>query len=141
MVDMVNASEKRSLRNLEHRQCPFCGKAPTSSRFIGHVSRHLEELSLSAIPQDADSDSDLDSADSSTAEHEPLKGPLASSENASKGSMFPVFNEIIAATEITYWSAVEHIEFMILVEQCGSDWKAISQALGTKTRFMVSALF
>ena len=65
IIDIINASEKQSLRDLEHQQCPFCGKTPKCDKFIGHVSHHLEELSLSAIHQEVDSNSDVDSVISS----------------------------------------------------------------------------
>lgn len=67
VVDIVSSSEKRSPRDLEQQPCPFCLKIPSSSKFVGHVSHHLEELSLSAIPQDANSDPESDSIGSSIA--------------------------------------------------------------------------
>ena len=74
--DIIKASEKQIPRNLEHELCLFCGKTPTASRFIGHVSHHLEELSLSAIPQEVQSDSEIDSVGSSTTNSDELNGPV-----------------------------------------------------------------
>ena len=85
VVTIINASEQQSLRDLEHQQCPFCGKTPTSSKFIGHVSHHLEELSLSAIPWEAESDSDVDSVVSSA----PVSNTISSSSGDS-GAQFSV---------------------------------------------------
>jgi len=59
ILDIEKASERRTPRNLEREKCPLCGKIPTAMKYIGHVSHHLEELSLSAIPQGVDPDSDL----------------------------------------------------------------------------------
>ncbi|MCJ1379169.1 hypothetical protein MMC17_002269 [Xylographa soralifera] len=57
--DVVDASECSSPRNLEQIRCPFCGKLPAPGKFVGHVSHHLEEISLSVLPQESQSDSDV----------------------------------------------------------------------------------
>ncbi|MCJ1476429.1 hypothetical protein MMC13_005095 [Lambiella insularis] len=70
------AEEHRSLRDPERQRCPFCNKTPSLAKFIGHVSHHLEELSLCAIPQDASSESESDGIGSSVAASESLSNDL-----------------------------------------------------------------
>ena len=40
-------------RDLSRLKCPFCNRIPGAIGFVGHICHHLEELSLSALPQEA----------------------------------------------------------------------------------------
>ena len=40
-------------RDLSRLKCPFCNGIPGAVGFVGHICHHLEELSLSALPQEA----------------------------------------------------------------------------------------
>jgi hypothetical protein len=44
------------VRDLSTEKCPFCDDIPGISKFVGHLCHHLEEISLSAIPQNTESD-------------------------------------------------------------------------------------
>jgi hypothetical protein len=48
--------EKMMARNLSTQKCPFCGDIPGATKFVGHLCHHLEEISISAIPQDVEPD-------------------------------------------------------------------------------------
>ena len=53
---------------LENRTCPFCSEITGGkpSKFVKHVARHMEEIGLTALPQDAETDSEPDSDVNST---------------------------------------------------------------------------
>jgi hypothetical protein len=53
-------TEKTLLRDLSKQKCPFCDKIPGAVKFVGHLCHHLEEISLSAVPRDAEIDDEDD---------------------------------------------------------------------------------
>jgi hypothetical protein len=55
----ISISQKTVLRDLSSQNCPFCGDVPGSVKFVGHVCHHLEEISLSAVPQNDETDEEL----------------------------------------------------------------------------------
>lgn len=56
----IAISQKTVHRDLTSQNCPFCGDVPGSAKFVGHICHHLEEISLSAIPQNIETDDDID---------------------------------------------------------------------------------
>jgi hypothetical protein len=46
--------EKNVVRDLSTEKCPFCQDIPGISKFVGHLCHHLEEISLSAVPRNAE---------------------------------------------------------------------------------------
>ena len=101
------------LGNLEHQQCPFCNKVPSSSKFVGHVSHHLEELSLSAIPQEANSDSESDNTGSSLAASRSLKSiPGKSDASTSEPDRLREHYVIdaVKCKSCTLWQQVDFID-------------------------------
>jgi hypothetical protein len=52
--------EKTLLRDLSKQKCPFCDEIPGAVKFVGHLCHHLEEISLSAVPRDAEMDDEDD---------------------------------------------------------------------------------
>jgi flagellar biosynthesis GTPase FlhF len=69
--------ERRILRDLSNQECPFCGEIPGATKFVGHVCHHLEEISLSAVPNEEE---DLDE----DAEEESSRNPLTLSSMSSR---------------------------------------------------------
>jgi hypothetical protein len=69
--------ERRILRDLSSQECPFCGEIPGATKFVGHICHHLEEISLSAIPNEEE---DLDE----DAEEESSRNPLTLSSMSSR---------------------------------------------------------
>jgi hypothetical protein len=65
--EFISASKRFVSRNGSDEKCPFCLTAPSQTQrsFASHVGRHLQEISLAALPLlDASSD-DEDGSDSS----------------------------------------------------------------------------
>jgi hypothetical protein len=56
--DSVEISEKKVLRDMSTQRCPFCREVPGATSFVGHVCHHLEETSLSVLPQQVGLESD-----------------------------------------------------------------------------------
>ena len=100
ILNIVKTSERRTPRNLEHEKCPLCGEIPTAMKYIGHVSHHLEELSLSAIPQGVDPDSDSDLSCSSS--HADILEPSVTAPNNSDyypSSLHPIPKSVFVDPE------------------------------------------
>jgi hypothetical protein len=59
-TSLMKATESGAVTD---RQCPLCMQKgwSTSRRFIAHLGRHLEEIALSVLPREIDSDSDQQS--------------------------------------------------------------------------------
>jgi hypothetical protein len=59
-ASLMRATESGAVTD---RQCPLCMQKgwSTSRRFIAHLGRHLEEIALSVLPREIDSDSDQQS--------------------------------------------------------------------------------
>jgi hypothetical protein len=53
-------AETTLLRELSKQKCPFCDEVPGATKFVGHLCHHLEEISLSAVPRDADMEDEND---------------------------------------------------------------------------------
>jgi len=52
--------ERLILRDLSKQRCPFCNETPGAIQFVGHLCHHLEEISLTAVPQEVEIDDDDD---------------------------------------------------------------------------------
>lgn len=66
----IHAAERRIHRSYENEPCPLCREIPGISKrhFVNHVARHMEGISLAALPND-DSASDSE-YDSETSDHD-----------------------------------------------------------------------
>lgn len=64
--DVVSASKRICPRSAALEICPFCATAPAQTQkvFASHVGKHLQEISLAALPN-LDEESDEDFSDSS----------------------------------------------------------------------------
>lgn len=77
-------------------QCPLCQRAgwANEGKFIAHVSRHLEQIALSILPREVDSDneqqddSQLESGVSNTAPSPPADGSLSLSKDCDPPNEF-----------------------------------------------------
>lgn len=93
----VDVIPKSILRDISSQSCPFCGEAPGSAKFIGHLCHHLEEISLSAIPGDVGVGFDEDDEMGSSLGYSPSTGRIE--EMFAKFDQ--PFDEIDVASEAT----------------------------------------
>lgn len=70
-------------------KCPLCQRAgwPNEGRYVAHVSRHLEQIALSVLPSEADSDTEQsdDSEHRSDVSDTPLSPPADARLSPSRG--------------------------------------------------------
>ena len=69
---LATAARKTVLFSITDQECPLCheGKWESQRKFVAHVCRHMEEIALSALPQDIGSSSDISDSSSSGLENE-----------------------------------------------------------------------
>jgi hypothetical protein len=58
---IIAAATKTILDPIAEQECPLCGSSGWESqrKFVTHVGRHMEEIALSALPREVESDSDF----------------------------------------------------------------------------------
>jgi hypothetical protein len=71
LLATLSAAKKSTPEPIASQRCPLCQEEGWGSQrsFITHVGRHLEEIALSVLPRDVDSDSEAESDDSQSAEN------------------------------------------------------------------------
>ncbi|KIW31769.1 hypothetical protein, variant [Cladophialophora immunda] len=77
MLAVLSAAKKSTPHPVDTYQCPLCHRDGWDSRrsFITHVGKHLEEISLSALPRDVDSGSEADQDESRSSSSTCKDGP------------------------------------------------------------------
>jgi len=134
--NLVNRAEFhcRTQANVaEKEECPLCRTVLGKPRraFIRHVSRHMEEIALTALPKNTEDDSVSSSMGSDVS-------PCISSEDVqapveSQAHMFPPIKS-------NYWTGPEQFEFRTLLKIHGTDWDKIASFMRSKTSQMVNTL-
>jgi hypothetical protein len=71
LLATLSAAKKSTPEPMASQRCPLCQEEGWGSQrsFVTHVGRHLEEIALSVLPKDVDSDSEAESDDSQSAEN------------------------------------------------------------------------
>jgi hypothetical protein len=75
LLATLSAAKKSTPEPIASQRCQLCQEEGWGSQrsFVTHVGRHLEEITLSVLPRDVDSDSEAESDDSQSAENIPTK--------------------------------------------------------------------
>jgi hypothetical protein len=83
LLSTLLAAKQSTPEPIASQRCPLCQVEGWGSQrsFVTHVGRHLEEIALSALPRDVDSDSEAESDDSQLVENISTKDEHIKSPN------------------------------------------------------------
>jgi hypothetical protein len=115
----VSAAKKSVFSPTDDQECPLCQRTGWKllRNLTMHLAKHLEDIALSSLPRNDDSDSDSDK-DSVSESIPKIKSQLTS-----------------------YWSVREQKKFPNLINYFGRDFAAIADFMKTKSMTMVKNFY